>query len=121
MKFHYPLVEVCWIDAETSYGWEDIAEADLSPAFAITVGFLVAQNEHYIMIASTYSENTCNSRIKIPKTMIEGMKELKAAASKKSLLRNPQPIKPRPHQPEVLKEEILELPSTDPQNSSQTK
>ena len=90
MKYDYKLVEICWLDAETSHGWEEVATTDLDPIPAVTVGFLLAQNEYYLSVASTYSEGSCNSRIKIPVSMVQTMTELKPTRTKKSLLLNPQ-------------------------------
>lgn len=96
MKFDYPLVECVWLDAETSFGWENVEDTDLSLAEAITVGFLLARNEHYLSIASTTSGGTCNSRIKIPIRMIQTLVELKATRQKKSLLLSPQSVEVPP-------------------------
>ena len=101
MKFDYPLVECVWLDAETSFGWEEVADTDLSLAVAVTVGFLLARNEHYLSIASTTSGGTCNSRIKIPIKMIQTLVELKATRMKKSLLPNPQSEELLPPSPPV--------------------
>lgn len=94
MKYDYPLVECLWLDAETSFGWEDVADADLSLAEAITVGFLLAKNEHYLSIASTTSGGTCNSRIKIPIKMIQTLTELKVSKTKQNPLKNPLSLTP---------------------------
>lgn len=86
MKYEYKLVEICWLDAETSHGWEEIEATDLDPIPAVTVGFLLAQNEYYLSVASTYSEGSCNSRIKIPVSMVQTMTELKTVRTKKGSL-----------------------------------
>ena len=99
MKHLYPLVEVLWLDAETSYGWEEIPDTDLTPVLAVTVGFLVSKNEHYIAVASTYSEGSCNSRIKIPSGMIQSMVEIKPSKTKKSPLESLQSVRSKHHQP----------------------
>ena len=84
MKYEYPLVEAIWLDAETTFGWEETHETDLSPALAITVGFVVGKNEHYISIASTYSGNSCNSRIKIPLGMLQTLRILKPVRARQN-------------------------------------
>ena len=99
MKHLYPLVEVFWLDAETSYGWEEIPDTDLNPVLAVTVGFLVNKNEHYIAIASTYSEGSCNSRIKIPVGMVQSMSEIKPTKIKKNPSESLQSARNKHHQP----------------------
>lgn len=101
MKYDYKLVEICWLDAETSHGWEEVATTDLDPIPAVTVGFLLAQNEYYLSVASTYSEGSCNSRIKIPVSMVQTMVELKTSRTKKQTLISRPQIEELPTQPIV--------------------
>ena len=116
MKYEHPLCEVLWLDAETSFGWEETKNADLEPVLAITVGFLVGQNEHYISIASTYSVDSCNSRIKIPVGMVQTIKELKRTVTKKNPLENPQseelPLRDEPQRQTTCERKDQKPPET---------
>ena len=94
MKYDLPLVEVLWIDAETTHGWELHADVDADKVPIITVGFLIKQSEHMIVIASTIDNVTSsqsNSRIKIPLGMIQKVSRLSVGyqKSKKSPALNP--------------------------------
>lgn len=71
----YQLVEIKWLDAETSHGWEEDVDASNVPV--TTVGFLVYKDERNVVIASTVSDKQHNSRIKIPKGMIRKMRPIK--------------------------------------------
>lgn len=82
MKYDHKLVEVFWLDAETSYGWEEIKETDLDPALCVTVGFLISFDKYHIVVASTYAHSSCNSRIKIPVGMIQTITELNTTRKK---------------------------------------
>ena len=73
-KYKHPLVEVLWIDAETTHGWEESKEADIILPEATTVGFLIRETEDAYLIASTYSDTSSNGRIKIPKGMAKSYK-----------------------------------------------
>ncbi len=120
LKYTHKLVEVLWLDAETSFGWEEIPDTDLEPVLAVTVGFLVSENEHYMAIASTYSETSCNSRIKIPKSMIQSYRELKTIT--KSPKQSRLPVSKSPPQKEtseVPSEKKNQKPTEiDPQNQN---
>ena len=74
--YPYKLVELQWLDASTDHGWENDTEIDISMEPVPTVGFLLYQDERVVVIASTVSEGTSNSRIKIPRGMILSMIEL---------------------------------------------
>ena len=118
MKYDYKLVEIEWLDAETSHGWEEVESTDLDPIRAVTVGFLLAQNEYYISVASTYSVGSCNSRIKIPVSMVQTMTEIKPTKSRKSLLRNLPPVESQPPQkqePVVASDKKSQKPDEKPQ------
>lgn len=71
-KYPYPLVEVQWLDAETSHGWETVAETvPLEIPVVTTIGFLIEDNDIGIRIASTIGlDKSHNSRITIPKGMV---------------------------------------------------
>lgn len=76
-KYELPLIEIQWVDAETTYGWENIDESDHELPIVTTVGFLIKhtvdQNGNGVyVVASTYGDGgaATNSRIKIPKGMV---------------------------------------------------
>ena len=90
MKYPFPVVEVTWLDAGTSHGWEDEAELEAKPFEVMTVGFLIRDLPDCVMIASTACpEKTCNSRITIPRGMVKDMRYLHGKP------------KPKPKPPEV--------------------
>lgn len=69
-KYLFPLVEVYWDDAATAHGWDE-APKTIKPQVALTVGFLVAESEDHLIIASSIDDlGMTNSRIQIPKKMI---------------------------------------------------
>lgn len=85
MKYDKSLVEVVWLDAETTHGWETDDETDLEQVPIVTIGFLIAKGEHIVVVASSIDKTTGtnnNSRIKIPIAMIESVKELNVSYKK---------------------------------------
>lgn len=84
MKYSRPVVEVEWYDAVTDFGWEDHTELDTTAEPVTTIGFLLAENEHSVIVASTVDKGReqSNSRIKIPKGMIYSMKVLNVTYKK---------------------------------------
>jgi len=75
--FKYKLVAILWIDAETSHGWEHVAEDSDVDALATSVGFLYKETTNYYKLASTYSNGFTNNRISIPKGMVKEIKIIK--------------------------------------------
>lgn len=77
-KMRYDLVMVCWEDAAgLRHGWTAKEEV-LVPYLAVSVGFLIRQNEHQIMIAQdTDDEGSHNGRTQIPRDMVRHIKVLK--------------------------------------------
>jgi hypothetical protein len=72
-----PIVEVTWEDAESDHGWEPSADTDMSPAMAVTVGFLIKDESERVVIASTCdAQNNSNNRLKIPRGMIRSMRKI---------------------------------------------
>jgi len=68
----YRLVRVKWIDATTDSGWIDIDTAkNYKPIQCETVGYLLKDDEKYIVVASTVSGDQCNGIISIPKKWIK--------------------------------------------------
>jgi hypothetical protein len=85
MKYTRPLLEVMWLDAETTHGWEVHEEVDAEQVPIVTVGFFIKQSPHMLVVASTIDnvEGTqSNSRIKIPIGMIVSVKELNTTVKK---------------------------------------
>lgn len=72
------VVRVRWVDAETSMGWESISDISATVPTVTSVGFLVADSDTCIIIASTIGAEftDCNSRIAIPLGMIVDLEEL---------------------------------------------
>lgn len=75
---HFDLVEVIWNDASgMRHGWTAKSEA-LEPALALSVGFLVRENDEHILIAQdTDGEGSHNGRTQIPRGMVQRMKILR--------------------------------------------
>lgn len=75
MKFKYPPVVVIWDDATSEAGWVDDPHQYLKPTHAVTVGFLIAENEEYLVVADTYieekSSKTFSCSTKIPKGWVK--------------------------------------------------
>ena len=77
-KYPYPLVEIQWLDAETSHGWETVAEKiPLVVPVVTTVGFLIEESEDAVRVASTIGDDKShNARITIPRGMVKAIKTL---------------------------------------------
>ena len=82
----YPMVEINWRDACTDHGWltgEEVSK-DSDDELALTVGFLVRENQAFIWVASTVdSDGANNARIKIPKAMIVTQREVSITGKRK--------------------------------------
>lgn len=65
---HREIHVITWCDAVADCGWEDVVEA--SSHTCVTVGFVVAESEDVICIASTVSGEDTNCRIHIPKKWV---------------------------------------------------
>lgn len=70
VAFKYPIVLITWTDAETDHGWQEVKDLDLNPDPAVTIGFLVTEDGQYITLASSYSGESVNNTIMIPKKMV---------------------------------------------------
>jgi hypothetical protein len=68
------IVIVEWIDAMTVGSWESEVKPTL--ATCITVGFVVAEDNDCIVIASTVSDNMSNCHMHIPKRWINKRRSL---------------------------------------------
>lgn len=75
MKTPFKRIEVVWDDAETTaLGWEHKDEVTTPPRLACTLGFLVVENDDYLVIAhSADAEGNTNGRIQIPKRMVKSL------------------------------------------------
>ena len=75
---HYDLVEVIWDDAAGFRdGWKDKIDP-LEPQLALSVGFLIVDTEHHIVIAGDTDERGAhNGRTQIPRGMVRRMKVLR--------------------------------------------
>ena len=72
------LVEIKWDDASSlEHGWTDPAEEKPVPQMVTTVGFLVAQTEHHLVIAHTSDGTWVNGRFQIPRAMVRKMRSLR--------------------------------------------
>ncbi len=82
LKFPFPVVQVIWHDACTTYGWEAHDEVDVNEELCTTIGFLVARGPETIVVASSIDLTNNNARIKIPVGMVKTINELQVAIKK---------------------------------------
>ena len=75
----YPIVEVLWDDATELKGWKEEHEEEEHHTCAIlSVGFLVSNTKHHIVIAQDLSyDRMRNGRSQIPVAWIRQIKVLK--------------------------------------------
>lgn len=85
IKPKYPIVWVIWDDAEGEAGWSEEPPAPLGPTLATTIGFLIRNEESYVLIADSYFEGskTIGGTNKIPRGMIVSMQEVILSKKKK--------------------------------------
>lgn len=76
------LVFVRWYDAETDLGWESNDTIVPKAPLIYTIGFLVAESDDSIVVASTVgcAGTDSNARILIPLGMIKDVKEFNVPA-----------------------------------------
>lgn len=78
MRYPYPVVEVAWLDAASSHGWESEDESDHSIPEVYTIGFLIHEDAHGVTVAATAcAERTTNNRLKIPRGMIQQLRYIR--------------------------------------------
>ena len=71
------IVMVKWKDAAMSGGWHDKPDSEaISGATVYTVGFVIAEDEHWIKLAQSTSENEDGNLIEIPRAWIESIATL---------------------------------------------
>ena len=77
----YPIVAVCWHDAEVSAQWESIdAIANDTLPECLSVGFLLSETDTHLNICGTVSSEDCNQRIKIPVAWVVSRTTLRKAS-----------------------------------------
>lgn len=109
LNIKFDLVEVTWDDASSlEHGWVDPNDEKPQPQLVKTVGFLVNESEHYLVIASTTDGSWVNGRFQIPKGMVRSCKPLRrkrkstakgaalAAPVKEAPANVPHPVEPKP-------------------------
>lgn len=80
-------VKVTWLDAMSVDGWTPILEAKkLKPAKMITIGYLVTQSAHCLVVASSWNKENkeVGSFIAIPAPWVVSMIEIKDHTQDKS-------------------------------------
>jgi hypothetical protein len=69
-----PVVEVWWVDTETSVGWRDHAELKMARTgplmLCCSVGYLVEDNHDRVIIIQSFSETSHAERTIIPKAVV---------------------------------------------------
>lgn len=71
MESNMKLLEIIWEDSNACHGWtNDLARS----AIAVTVGYLLNDNENDIVITSTLGMNSVLCPVAIPKTCIKSIK-----------------------------------------------
>lgn len=85
--FKYQLVKVIWSDAESDASWVDEPLVPLKPTLALTVGFLIKEEENFVLIADSYfiepHSKVISNTTKIPKGMIVELTPLAIALPRK--------------------------------------
>ena len=84
---HY-LVEVHWLDADTSAGWTELSTKKSSPVLVISRGLLAGEDKHFVTLAISHDEDsdTYLSPHRIPKDMIRKFGVISADTSCSSTL-----------------------------------
>ena len=78
MDAKYPLVEIRWDDAASlEHGWVDPEVEKPVAQMVTTVGFLIADDSDYVVIASTTDGTWVNGRFQIPRGMVKRIKPLR--------------------------------------------
>jgi hypothetical protein len=79
----YKIVEVYWVDAQTTgdSGWQDLtdakADAMLPPPVMRTVGYLLIDEDDHIALTDSLGTVECGHVTKIPRSMIKTYHELR--------------------------------------------
>jgi hypothetical protein len=97
LNIKFDLVEVTWDDASSlEHGWVDPNDEKPQPQLVKTVGFLVNESEHYLVIASTTDGNWVNGRFQIPKGMVRSCKPLRRKRKSAGLSKGKAPVAAAP-------------------------
>jgi hypothetical protein len=64
-----------WWDAVSEAGWETVDKTDVQ--LVLSIGFVVAEDDKAICIAAAISDEQSNSRMQIPKGMINSIKRVR--------------------------------------------
>ena len=80
IKTKYPIYLCIWDDAESDASWTEVPVVPLGPTLAVTLGFLVANEKDYILIADSYFKDVHSKVIsgttKIPRGMVVELTEI---------------------------------------------
>ena len=72
-----PKVEIVeWLDAVASTGWHSDDEPQEPPVHVATIGFVVADEKQYLVVAATWAGGESNNRMTIPKAWIQSRRKL---------------------------------------------
>lgn len=76
----YPIVQIVWEDIlGEDGGWIKPGHNDIVPCLVSSVGYLVLDNENYVVYASDLAhDGETNGRTQVPKSNVKFMKVLKA-------------------------------------------
>lgn len=81
-KQKYPLVLVVWSDANTVGGWQAPKELKPVPTRSVTVGWLLEEHDHYLVIFSSYNaDGDISDATTIPGAWIVEKKVLRGNAA----------------------------------------
>lgn len=75
------VILVEWQDAVCGAGWEVDSKPELHPCS--TVGYLIAESDDALLIASTISMDSNNARIAIPKAWIQTRRDINIEAKQR--------------------------------------
>lgn len=72
-----PKIEaVEWLDAVSTQGWQDDTDEPEPCHPCLTVGFVVAEQKQFIVVAATWGGDQNNNRITIPKGWVQSRRVL---------------------------------------------
>ena len=82
---NYPIIEVFWLDANCSEGWQSIEDVDYKNLSELldkkSVGYLLKKTDKFISIAQSYDSDKkggqCDNIMTIPKSCIKKIRSIK--------------------------------------------
>lgn len=84
MDIKFEMRVIVWDDASSmEHGWVDPADEEPTAQLVKTIGFLVNEDEDYLVIASTTDGTWVNGRFQIPKGMVRSNLPLLPAPKKR--------------------------------------